>query len=256
MKPEELPPARNHLEALSTGLYGPDWVTRKPPTGGTSPKQLRGPGREVEAGQGVCRVPERKRRACRGQLAGARRRPRPATCRGTTLRRPAGSPPAADNTSWTSRRGGVLRSAPCKGRSRDACRAQCPLPVPTPPRPPARPGARCPVRSAGPAPRRRQVAHAFSRGVASCTTPRLQRTKMDSVAETASWAPAAYTPVRPARAHPEDARAPRAGSAPLPASPGSAPQGDPDPGSCPGAGGGRGLTGPAGGGMQARPRLD
>lgn len=50
---------------------------------------------------------------------------------------------------------------------------------------------------------RRQGAHAYSRGVASCTTPRLQGSKMDSVSETAAWAPAARTvrpPASPARA--------------------------------------------------------
>lgn len=88
-----------------------------------------------------------------------------------------------DDTSRTSWRGGVLCSAPCKGRPPDASRpgprTRCGS-RPCPPRPPR--GSRRGVAGgrARPASRRRQVVHAYSLGVASCTTPRLQGTKMDS----------------------------------------------------------------------------
>lgn len=129
-----------------------------------------------------------------------------------------------DDTSRTSWRGGVLCSAPCKGRPPDASRpgprARCrsrPLPTPTTPRVPARGRWRARAR---PASRRRQVVHAYSLGVASCTTPRLQGTKMDSgggdsrmgtgPARTAPRPPCPRPPRRmPAPPAPDPRRSPR-----------------------------------------------
>jgi hypothetical protein len=100
-----------------------------------------------------------------------------------------------------------------------------------------------------------QVAHAYSVGVASCTTPRLQGTKMDSVEATASWAPAprAHPRALPVSASPEDVsdtlERPPLSRAALPrphAALGFPPpprlQGDPGMGSGPGAGGDPTLT--------------
>lgn len=128
-----------------------------------------------------------------GAAAGVRRgrrRPGRPPAAGPPSSHPAGFRPAADDTSWTSWRGGVLRSAPCKGRSPDACRARACSPPPAHRDHPYVPAPGCPTGSAGSASPKRQVAHVYSLGVASCTTPRLQGTKMDSVAETTAWAPA------------------------------------------------------------------
>lgn len=167
-----------------------------------------------------------------------------------------------DDTSRTSWRGGVLCSAPCKGRPPDASRpgprTRCcchsrPLPTATTRTVPAR--GRWRARAAGitAAPGRPRL---LTRCCIMHHAARLREPKWTPVEETAAWAPAPRSQPAPVLPLPtlKDASSPGAGPKPLPAPPSRGPtrrrgplQGDPEPSSCPGAGGGRALTEAAGG---------
>lgn len=164
----------------------------------------------------------------------------------------AGWSPAADDTSRTSWRGGVLCPAPCTGGSPDA--PSGPVPAARPP-----PIDELSVRAPGPpggvgAATRRQVAHVRSLGVASCTTPRLREAKWTPVAGTPAWAPAAHRGAA-LPSSPRRSRQPGVGAAPPSHGP-TRPWGPSKmtrTGSCPDAAG-PGTHRAAGGGMQAGTR--
>lgn len=152
-----------------------------------------------------------------GTVRGCTAVPRPATCRGTT---PAASGRAPTKTMTHRRpRGGAGCSAPRHVRAglrMPPGRARMPTdaasPASCPPRPPGRSRCRVAGGRARRASRRRQVVHAYSPGVASCTTPRAFREpKWTPVEETAAWAPAprAQPRARPALAHPGGCQHPR-----------------------------------------------
>lgn len=165
-----------------------------------------------------------------------------------------------NDTSRTSWRGGVLCSAPCKGRPPDASRASPrarsgsrPRPTPTTPSVPARGRWRARAADITAAPGSPRLLtrccimhHAAPSG--NQNGLRWRRQPHGHRPRAHSPAPALPSPT------PEDASAPGARPSPLPAPPSRGPtrrlgplQGDPDPGSYPGAGGGRALTAAAGG---------
>lgn len=178
----------------------------------------------------------------------------------------AGPPPAAAGRAPTAAmthrrpRGGAGCSAPRHVRAGlrmppGPARVPAPALAPCPPRPPR-------ASRRGVAGRRARGRHHGGAGSSTLTHSVLhhaphrafREAKWTPVEETAAWAPAprAQPRARPALAHPGGCRRP--GRPPLPAPPSRGPtrcrgplQGDPDPGSRPGAGGGRALTAAAGG---------
>lgn len=199
----------------------------------------------------------RKRGGRRTQGAGVRRCPQASHLPQDHPRgRRAGSH-RGDDTSRTSWRGGVLCSAPCKGRPPDASRpgpARVPAAAPDPAHPdhPEGPGAGSLAGARGRHHGGARSSTLTHSGLHHAPRRAFREPKWTPVEETAAWAPAprAQPRARPALAlpspTPQDASAPRAGPPPLPAPPSRGPtrrrgpfQGNPDPGSCPGAGGGR-----------------
>ncbi|XP_010622259.1 vegetative cell wall protein gp1-like [Fukomys damarensis] len=119
-------------------------------------------------------------------------------------------------TSWP---GGVFCTAPCKARS-TRCRWALMPPRPPQCQPPttAHPDPSVLGQDRGAGIPGRQGAPSDSASVASCTTPRPQGSKMDSVEATDAWAPALGVHPRPALSSPcrENAGDPRARPLPCP----------------------------------------